>query len=70
MAISEGDVMAEQTFTIKQAAEQTGISEDTLQQLVDFMDIKLKQGRPRQEYLDQSQHEVLKEHEESTMRRR
>ncbi|WP_136605540.1 MerR family transcriptional regulator [Paenibacillus dokdonensis] len=138
--------MAEQTFTIKQAAEQTGISEDTirfyekilllpraerkenghrvyriedihriklisclkktgmpleamrpflaasadfasaeypelvdqlrshrdnivnqissLQQIVDFVDIKLKEGRPRQECSDQSQSEDLKEHNE------
>ncbi|GAA4831347.1 hypothetical protein GCM10023310_05680 [Paenibacillus vulneris] len=136
--------MAEQTFTIKQAAEQTGISEDTirfyekivllpqaerkenghrvyrkedinriklisclkktgmpleamrpflaasvdivsaeypelvdqlrshretivnqissLQQIVDFIDIKLKEGRPRKECSDQSQDEALEEH--------
>ncbi|MBB6669322.1 MerR family transcriptional regulator [Cohnella nanjingensis] len=138
--------MAEQTFTIKQAAEQTGISEDTirfyekimllpraerkenghrvyrkediyriklisclkktgmpleamqpflaasadtdsvkypalvdqlrsqreyivnqissLQQIVDFIDIKLQEGRPRQECSDQSQDDDLEEHKE------
>ncbi|OXM87114.1 MerR family transcriptional regulator [Paenibacillus rigui] len=138
--------MAEQTFTIKQAAEQTGISEDTirfyekimllpqaerkenghrvyrkediyriklisclkktgmpleamrpflaasadnasaeypelvdqlrshrenivnqissLQQIVDFIDIKLEEGRPRKASSDQSQDEVLEDHKE------
>ncbi|UOQ50342.1 MerR family transcriptional regulator [Gracilibacillus caseinilyticus] len=36
----------------------------TLQQLVDFIDIKLKEGEPRQDYSDQSQDEVLEEHKE------
>jgi len=44
----------ERTYTIKQTAEQTGISEDTiryyerialLQQVVDFIDLKLGEGR-------------------------
>jgi DNA-binding transcriptional MerR regulator len=36
----------------------------SLQQLVDFIDIKLKEGRPRQEFSDQNQDEVLEEHKE------
>lgn len=34
----------------------------SLQQIVDFIDIKLEEGRPRQECSDQSQGDVVEEH--------
>lgn len=36
----------------------------SLQQIVDFIDIRLKEGRPRKESSDQNQDEVLEEHKE------
>lgn len=38
----------------------------SLQQVVDFIDIKLKEGRPREERSDQGQDEVLEEQREKT----
>lgn len=35
----------------------------SLQKLVDFIDIKLKEGEPYQDYSDQNQNEVLEEHQ-------
>nr|WP_202128478.1 MerR family transcriptional regulator [Paenibacillus dendrobii] len=36
----------------------------SLQQIVDFIDIRLAEGRPQKEYSDQIQDEVLEEHKE------